>query len=266
MKLLVVVILAGMATVGSNVWQRSCMAQQVTNGTITATELRCEYADNPIGIDISQPRFSWILQSIQRGQMQSAYRILVATTVEKLNKNISDKWDSGKIGSEQSVNIPYQGKALSSGEKCFWKVRVWAGNGKTSGWSASAVFEMGLLNQSDWQGQWIGMGPDSNPKYTAGKFGKAVNLNGKNQSITIPMYPTLRPQNHLTISAWIKPTDNSSDARQYIYRRMIAEAETATERIILRLQRPGKSATSGLDSAPEARPQRIVYRLLRNLL
>jgi len=103
----------------------SNLATRTNKEGITATQLSCEYADNPIAIDTTKPRFSWILESAQRGQIQSAYQVLVATDAGKLNKNIGDKWDSGKVVSEQSVNIPYQGKALSSSEKCFWKVRCW---------------------------------------------------------------------------------------------------------------------------------------------
>jgi alpha-L-rhamnosidase len=122
------------------------MAASLTNTKgIIAAELSCEYLKNPLGLDTVEPRFSWILESNQRGQMQSAYEILVATTAEKLDKNIGDKWDSGKVASGQSVNIAYQGKALSSGEKCFWKVRSWNKKGKCSPWSTSATFEMGLL-------------------------------------------------------------------------------------------------------------------------
>ena len=85
---------------------------------LTPLELKCEYAINPLGIDSAQPRFNWILESSQRGQMQSAYQILVSSSEEKLNANISDKWDSGKVASDKSVNVPYEGSALTSGEKC----------------------------------------------------------------------------------------------------------------------------------------------------
>ena len=64
---------------------------------IKLKELRCEYAINPLGIDTRTPKFTWILESAQRGQMQSAYQVLVATSLENLNKGIGDKWDSKKI-------------------------------------------------------------------------------------------------------------------------------------------------------------------------
>ncbi|MCX5647700.1 MAG: family 78 glycoside hydrolase catalytic domain [Planctomycetota bacterium] len=127
---------------------------------LTPVELRCEYAVNPLGIDVVQPRFSWVLQSSRRGQMQSAYQVLVASSEEKLRAGTGDKWDSGKVDSDESVHVTYQGKALGSGEKCWWKVRVWDKDGKAGGYSEPATFEMGLLKPSDWQGKWIGAGKE----------------------------------------------------------------------------------------------------------
>ena len=123
---------------------------------IVPMELKCEYATDPLGIDVTQPRFSWLLESRQRGQMQSAYQILVASSEEKLQANIGDKWDSGKMASDQSVNVPYGGGTLGSGETCWWKVRVWDEDAQPSSWSDVASFEMGLLSESDWVGEWIG--------------------------------------------------------------------------------------------------------------
>jgi alpha-L-rhamnosidase len=129
----------------------------VTGAGFTLSETSCEYAANPLGVEASQPRFSWILQSDERGQMQSACQILVASTQEKLAADGGDKWDSGKIATEQSVNVAYQGGPLMSGERCHWKVRCWDQKDRVSAWSRPAWFEMGLLKPDDWKGQWIGM-------------------------------------------------------------------------------------------------------------
>ena len=131
---------------------------------MNTTRLTCEYAVDPLGVDTSQPRFSWILESAERGVAQSAYRILVASSQEKLAATEGDKWDSGKVESAESVNISYEGADLSSGERCYWMVKVWpaAGDedkdngGAESDWSEPATFEMGLLDESDWSGMWIG--------------------------------------------------------------------------------------------------------------
>jgi len=126
------------------------------HSNITAKELRCEYAVNPLGIDTEKPRFSWVLESSQRGQKQTAYQIIVASSADKLAIDKPDKWDSGKVVSARSVNIEYGGSALKSGEICWWKVRCWDKDGNAGQYSDAASFEMALLKESDWQGRWIG--------------------------------------------------------------------------------------------------------------
>lgn len=133
-------------------------AEQVTAKEMNSTRLRCEYRDQPLGIDHPEPRLSWELESDTRGAKPSAYRILVSTTAQGLKNDRGDLWDSGKIASSQSVGILYAGKLLSSGQRYFWKVKVWDQNDKPSGWSAPSFWEMGLLKASDWKAEWIGDG------------------------------------------------------------------------------------------------------------
>jgi len=140
---------------------RGSLAVAQETGDMTAAGLTCEYAVNPLGIDVAHPRFSWVLKSCRRGQVQSAYRVLVATTEGLLAKNVADMWDSAKVKSDRSVNIEYRGKPLTSRQTCWWKVRVWDKQGQPSTWSEPCSFEMGLLKQSDWKGQWIGAAPDT---------------------------------------------------------------------------------------------------------
>lgn len=181
-------------------------------------ELRCEYAINPLGIDVKTPKFSWILESLERGQMQSAYQVLVASSLENLNNDKGDKWDSKKVKLSNSVNIPYKGKPFTSGEKCYWKARVWDKKGKASDWSAPATFEMGLLNKDDWQGQWIGTRLFNDLSYSVGKVGQAVSLKGEDQPIKARFHRLAKLNDGVTISAWIKP-DDFSDQWQTIYRK-----------------------------------------------
>ncbi len=119
-------------------------------------ELTCEYAPNPLSMNTPQPRFGWLLESSQRGQSQSAYQILVASSEAQLQVDRGDNWNSGKVTADQSVNVVYAGGRLSSGERRWWKVRVWDQDDRASDYSAPATFAMGLLNESDWEGQWIG--------------------------------------------------------------------------------------------------------------
>ena len=123
----------------------------------TTYNLRCEHLLNPLGIDILQPRLSWMLNSPARGERQTAYQILVASSPTILSGDTGDLWNSGIIVSDQSVLVSYGGQALTSGEMCYWKVRVWDENGNFTAWSPVATWSMGLLKASDWTAQWIGM-------------------------------------------------------------------------------------------------------------
>ena len=94
---------------------------------LTPDRLRCEHLANPLGIDVVEPRLSWQLksQSPTRGQYQTAARILVASSPEKLENNEGDLWDSGKVDTGQSILVPYQGTKLVSRQCYWWKVMVW---------------------------------------------------------------------------------------------------------------------------------------------
>lgn len=125
---------------------------------VTIDALRCEDLDNPLGIDVAQPRLSWVLHSSTRDEMQTAYEILAASSPKDLAAGRGDLWDSGKVSSDQSIQVGYAGKPLASRAQCFWKVRVWDKNGKVSSWSKPAYWTMGLLTPADWNdAKWIGL-------------------------------------------------------------------------------------------------------------
>jgi alpha-L-rhamnosidase len=123
--------------------------------TIQVANLRCEYLKDPLGIDATQPRLSWILQSQQRGQRQTAYQVLVASSPETLKADRGDLWDSGKVASSETAQIIFAGQPLASRAFCCWKVRSWDRDGQPSAWSEAAHWEMGLLKPADWSAQWI---------------------------------------------------------------------------------------------------------------
>lgn len=122
---------------------------------VSVTGLRTEQMVDPMGLDTAAPRMSWRLESSQRNVMQTAYRILVASSPELLAQDKGDLWDSGKVESDASVWIPYQGKRLKSNQRVYWKVRSYTNRGETE-WSEPARWGMGPLGEIHWKGRWIG--------------------------------------------------------------------------------------------------------------
>jgi len=122
---------------------------------VSLQNLKCEMLVNPLGIDAPQPRLSWEILSPKRNVVQKAYQILVASTTEKLAQNDGDLWNSGKVSSNESIHVEYNGKKLASRMKAYWKVKVWTTAGESE-WSASNSWTMGLLNYKDWPKGWIG--------------------------------------------------------------------------------------------------------------
>ena len=121
----------------------------------TPVHLRCEYLENPLGIDIAEPHLSWQSDSTERNWKQAAYEVLVASSKEHLQSGQADVWDSGKTSSDESVGIAYKGPALESRRRYYWKVRVWDSAGHASESDEQAWWEMGLLRREDWKAKWI---------------------------------------------------------------------------------------------------------------
>ena len=120
-------------------------------------ELKTEFAVNPLGVDVAQPRLFWKLTSDARGDKQSAYEILASSSSELLTQCKGDLWSSGTVKSEETIHIRYAGKPLTSSQQVFWKVRVWDSARNVSAWSPTAMWTMGLLTNADWSGaKWIG--------------------------------------------------------------------------------------------------------------
>jgi alpha-L-rhamnosidase len=149
--LLLTAVIAGFAAHGAD---RIVAAK--TAG-VSATNLRCEHRHDPLGVDVLVPRLSWNIESPDRNQKQTAFQILVADSEEILRQDQGNLWDSGRVQSDETIDIVYAGKPLRSHERCFWKARVWDREGQPSTWSAPAHWSMGLLSPADWAGAaWIG--------------------------------------------------------------------------------------------------------------
>ncbi len=134
--------------------------------SIRAECLQCEYLKDPLGIDVVKPRLSWKIVAkdeggtlkVERGIKQTACQVLVASSEELLKKDQGDLWDSGKVASDQSIQMEYSGKPPASRQRCYWKARVWvsqSGKSEVSGWSEAATWTMGLLKPEDWQAKGI---------------------------------------------------------------------------------------------------------------
>jgi alpha-L-rhamnosidase len=128
------------------------------SGSMKFASLLVEYSENPVNIDMAHPRFSWIISSGGRRQKQIAYRITVASSSEKLDGNSPDMWDSGKVESDETIQHEYEPGNLISGNRYFWKVTVWDGNGNVHE-SLSSRFETSFLPGYAWSGKWIGALP-----------------------------------------------------------------------------------------------------------
>ena len=122
----------------------------------SVANLRCELLEEPRGIHSQRPRFSWVLFHPDRAQFQSAYQILVASSLAALEADRAEMWNSGRAESDTSVNVEYAGRELSSGGIYYWKVRTWDNAGTASPYSDAATFQMGLLRPEDWGADWIG--------------------------------------------------------------------------------------------------------------
>lgn len=119
--------------------------------------LRCEYEKNPLGVQRIRPLLSWQFpeKAASESGWQKAYQIVASSSEALLQEGIYDRWDSGVVESRRCYAVPYQGVEPKSGERIFWMVRIQDQSGVFSSFSKPAWFEMGLLEESDWKGNWM---------------------------------------------------------------------------------------------------------------
>ena len=129
-------------------------AQAAKEKAVTVTDLRTERLVNPMSLDTPTPRLGWRLESMERDVYQTSCRIIVASTRERAEALEGDLWDA-TIDGDHSQWVAYQGKSLKSNTRCYWRVKVTTTKGE-SDWSAVAMWNVGLLTESDWSGRWIG--------------------------------------------------------------------------------------------------------------
>ena len=152
---------------------------------ISITNLKTEYQIEPIGIDVTNPRFSWQMKSDRYGAAQSAYQLIVATSEKNLRKK-TYVFDTKKINSDNSLNIVYNGMDLKPATRYYWQVTVWDENGHKIK-SDVSWFETGLLNSGWGNAQWIGSAYPPLSKYRTSfdiDYDVRVN-NGSNDAVFV---------------------------------------------------------------------------------
>jgi len=146
----------------------------------TLSNLRCEYLINPLGIEVKSPRLSWQIESEEPNFRQVAYEIRVAEIPDQLNSKHKFVWSSGKVMSDQSVNVLYKGTPLEAQQRCYWQVRIWDSAGRKTEWSKTAWWETALLDAASWKAEWItavGKQPDDHrPVYFRKEFSCAKKI------------------------------------------------------------------------------------------
>jgi hypothetical protein len=138
------------------IFMLSFSCRQLPDTSLSISQLRCSGLENPAGIELT-PNFSWILKGSHRGQIQTAYQIIVSSDSEMIKSHKGIMWDSGKTLSGESAWIPYKGSQLQSGKEYFWRIRVWDEDDKSFQWSKTGKFVTGLFTKKDWSNAgWIG--------------------------------------------------------------------------------------------------------------
>lgn len=132
--------------------------QAAPDADMAVSGLRTNGLVDPLGIELSDPVFSWQNTSSVRDVMQTAYEVRVAESEDSLAG--AGVWSSGKMDSEEQLNVVYGGPDLASQTRYHWQVRTWNDHGAQSEWSEPAWFETALA-PDEWTADWItGPGTD----------------------------------------------------------------------------------------------------------
>lgn len=112
-------------------------------------DLKVEHQRNPMGIDNAHPALSWRMEGKEKNLAQTQYRILVASSEDRLTEGKADLWDSGEVISP-TTSVRYAGKPLPSSTWIYWKARTAVGD-KPSSWSEPQKFLTALIGKSPTQ-------------------------------------------------------------------------------------------------------------------
>lgn len=106
--------------------------------------LSCEFLSHP-GVTViydPKPEFAWVCGSANEAFLQSAYRVVVCGVSPETDREEHLVWDTGRIYSDQSVNVQYAGAPLEPNAWYEWRVQAWNSDGIASDWSKPQRFRM----------------------------------------------------------------------------------------------------------------------------
>ena len=127
----------------------------LTAVALTVDNLRVESLRNPSGIDLTEPQFSWQLQSAGRGVVQTTYQLQISTDAEGTAK----VFDTGVVASSESAHVKVGRLPLQPATRYYWRVTVSDNKGGQATSDETAYFETGLLS-AGWSGaMWIKSAP-----------------------------------------------------------------------------------------------------------
>jgi alpha-L-rhamnosidase len=179
-----------LVALGAGISSSALAADPPANSELT--NLRCEHLVNPLGVDVASPRLSWMISDARPGAGQSAYRVLVASSKEKLAADTGDVWDSGRVESAATTDVALEAKGLKPDSTYHWKVQIWGRDGNVSPWSDPARFMTGLFSADDWKGAaWIAWRSEERyqAEWAARKQKENVNPQGNNLGQAYAFWP-----------------------------------------------------------------------------
>jgi alpha-L-rhamnosidase len=146
-------LIGSLALVGSSA---AAQVEKTSPSIRGSVELRVDDLVTPIGIDDPMPHLSWQLSDPAQGARQTAYQVMVASSMQLLSQGKADIWDSGRVESDASINVHYAGAALQPSTRYAWQVKLWGVDGQPYSASATSWWETGLMDQNSWRALWIG--------------------------------------------------------------------------------------------------------------
>jgi alpha-L-rhamnosidase len=130
---------------------------------------------SPLAVD-GVPQFGWAVRDADRGEIQTAYEIVVATRPTTDPGDRSVVWTTGRVASDQQAYVDGTGLKLAAGGEYFWTVRTWDRAGRAGPFATPASFGAGL-GDGDWHADWIrrpGIDPEAPFDFTLARTERRI--------------------------------------------------------------------------------------------